>query len=193
MANAPGPSRDDHDPGGDAAAAPDHPEELDAAELAGLDADRPDEAGVPESLGAGFTRRHGGAGTGFAPGGTLDGMLPGPDLAWHLGQARQRGLGALSDDELIGVLGAARRMSSWQAELELAAVAELDARRTGPDGRDGEHVAEEIAAALTLTGRSARSLLEVSRRLERLRRPRPCWPPGSSTAPAPRSSPAGSP
>ena len=139
MANAPGPSRDDHDPGGDAAAAPDHPEELDAAELAGLDADRPDEAGVPESL------------------------------------------------------GAARRMSSWQAELELAAVAELDARRTGPDGRDGEHVAEEIAAALTLTGRSARSLLEVSRRLERLRRPRPCWPPGSSTAPAPRSSPAGSP
>ena len=45
MANAPGPSRDDHDPGGDAAAAPDHPEELDAAELAGLDADRPDEAG----------------------------------------------------------------------------------------------------------------------------------------------------
>jgi hypothetical protein len=95
-------------------------------------------------------------------------MLPGPDLAWHLGQARQLGLAALSDDELIGVLGSARRLSSWQAELELAAVAELDARRAGPEGRDGEHVAEEIAAALTLTGRSADSLLELSRRLQRL-------------------------
>jgi hypothetical protein len=47
-------------------------------------------------------------------------------------------------------------------------VAELDTRRADPDGREGEHVAEEIAAALTLTGRSAGSLLELSRRLERL-------------------------
>jgi hypothetical protein len=95
-------------------------------------------------------------------------MLPGPELAWHVGQARQARLGALSDDELIGVLGAARRLGSWQAELELAAVAELDARRAGPGGREGEHVAEELAAALTLTGRSAGSLLELSRRLGRL-------------------------
>ena len=95
-------------------------------------------------------------------------LLPGPDLAWYLGQARQAGLGALSDDELIGVLGAARRLGSWQAGLELAAVAELDARRAGPGGREGEHVAEEIAAALILTGRSAGSLLELSRQLERL-------------------------
>jgi hypothetical protein len=47
-------------------------------------------------------------------------------------------------------------------------VTELDARRADPDGREGEHVAEEIAAALTLTGRSADMLLELSRRLERL-------------------------
>src|SRR5262249_33762422 len=71
-------------------------------------------------------------------------------------------------DELIGLLGGARRLSSWSAELELAAVAELDARRAGPDGGDGEHVAEEVAAALTLTSRSAGSLLELSRQLGRL-------------------------
>ncbi len=137
-------------------------------EWADIAGDDPRQAAVPEALEAGFTHRYGGTGTGFTAGGPLDLMLPGPDLAWHLGGARQVGLGALSDDELVGVLGAARRMSSWQAELELALVAELDARRAGPGGREGEHVAEEIAAALTLTGRSAVSLLELSRRLGRL-------------------------
>jgi Domain of unknown function (DUF222) len=131
-------------------------------------ADDSHETTALEVLEAGFTHRYGGTGTGFAAGGPLDGMLPGPDLAWHAGQARQAGLGTLSDDELIGLLGSARRLSSWQAELELAVVAELDARRARSDGRDGEHVAEEIAAALTLTGRSAGSLLELSRCLERL-------------------------
>jgi hypothetical protein len=214
MTNTPGPIRDDRDPIGDASAAPGHPDELDAAELAarlrapgkltaaelaalyrldrgwsapgddpGYDPAHDDDPGccdadaglsaddvttAPEVLEAGFTHRYGGTGTGFAAGGPLDEMLPGPDLAWHIGQARQAGLGALSDDELIGALGAARRLGSWQAELELAVVAELDTRRGGPGGREGEHVAEEIAAALTLTGRSAGSLLELSRRLEKL-------------------------
>jgi Domain of unknown function (DUF222) len=157
----PGP---DDDPGYDPAY-DDDPGDYDSGR--GLPAD-PDQPEVPEALEAGFTHRYGGTGTGFSAGGPLDSMLPGPDLAWHLGGARQIGLGALSDDELVGVLCAARRLSSWQAELELAVVAELDARRAGPDGRDGEHVAEEIAAALTLTGRSAGSLLELSRRLLRL-------------------------
>ena len=82
--------------------------------------------------------------------------------------ARQRGLGTLNDDQLIGLLGASRRLGSWQAELELAVTAELDARRAGPDGREGEHVAAELAAALTLTGRSAQAQLDLSRQLERL-------------------------
>jgi hypothetical protein len=81
--------------------------------------------------------------TGLRAGGPLDAMLPGADLAWHLAAARRRGLGALTDDELIGVLAAARRARSWQAERELAATGELDARRAGPDGRDGEHVEDE--------------------------------------------------
>jgi len=139
-------------------------------DLAGL-ADDPDEdeAPDPEIMDAGFTHRDPAPGAaGFAGGGLLDRMLPGADLAWHAGMARQRGLGSLSDDQLIGVLGAARRLQSWQAELELAATAELDARRAGPDGRDGEHVAAELAAALRLTGRAAQSQLDLSRQLQRL-------------------------
>ena len=136
------------------------------ADLAGED---PDEVPDPGILDAGFTHRYPAPGAaGFAGGGLLDRMLPGADLAWHAGMARQRGLGSLSDDQLIGVLGAARRLQSWQAELELAATAELDARRAGPGGRDGEHVAAELAAALTLTGRAAGSQLELSRQLQRL-------------------------
>jgi hypothetical protein len=142
----------------------------------GLDGDLEDgdpedggEGVVPDILDAGFTHRYATPGaTGFRAGGPLDQMLPGADLAWHLGAARHRGLGELSDDELIGVLAAARRVQSWQAELELAAASELDARRAGPDGREGEHVDDELAAALTLTGRSAQALLELARQLERL-------------------------
>ena len=193
----PGPSRDGHDSGQDDLAAPRHsdapgaggskqpPDDVGASPAAGpiqpsegqgelstsyglSEPSDQDEVVAPEALEAGFTHRHGGTGTGFAAGGPLDVMLPGPDLAWHIGQARRRRLDTLSDDELCGVITAARRLSSWQAELELSAIAELDARRAAPDGRDGEHVAEEVAATLTLTGRSAGSLLELSRRLERL-------------------------
>ena len=46
------------------------------------------------------------------------------------------GLAVLSDDELIGVLCAARRLASWSAALELAAVAGLGSRRAA-DARRG--------------------------------------------------------
>ena len=83
------------------------------------------------------------------------------------------GLGRLSDDELAGVLRASRRLSSWQAGLELTAVAELDARRIRAAARPGssrasEHVSDELAAALVLTGRSADVLLTLARDLARL-------------------------
>jgi hypothetical protein len=134
--------------------------------------DDPDEddqpTAIPEVLEAGFTHRYGGSGTGFAAGGPLDAMLGGEELAWHAGNARRRELGALSDSELCGLIRAAERLESWSAELKLTAVAELDARRAGADGREGEHISEEVAALLTLTGRAANDLLELSRRLERL-------------------------
>ena len=105
-----------------------------------------------EALDAGFTHRYGGTGTGFAAGGPLDVMLPGPDLAWHLGQARQLGLAALSDDELIGVLGSARRLSSWQAELELAAVSSPEARRRAASPADSSSSRWSGAAGASWAG-----------------------------------------
>jgi Domain of unknown function (DUF222) len=139
---------------------------LDLLGRSGLDDD--DDEPAADVLEAGFTHRYGGSGVGFAAGGPLVAMLGGQELAWHAGAARQRGLGALSDGELCGVIGAAQRVESWAAGLKLAAVTELDGRRAGPDGREGEHVTEEVAALLRLTGRSAASLVELSRRLERL-------------------------
>jgi len=141
---------------------------VDLAEPVGC-GDLNDDADVPEVLDAGFTHSYSAPGAaGFAAGGPADQMLPGAGLAWHAGMTRRAGLGSLSDDELIGFLGAARRLGSWAAALEHDATAELDARRADPDGREGEHVAAELAAALTLTGRSAQAQLELSRQLERL-------------------------
>ncbi len=122
-----------------------------------------------EALEAGFTHHLPSPGaTGFAAGGPLDVMLGGSELAWHAGTAWQRGLGALSDAELCGAVRAAQRLASWASGMKLAAVAELDARRARPDGREGEHVTQEAAALLRLTGRAAASLVELSRRLQRL-------------------------
>jgi hypothetical protein len=85
---------------------------------------------VPEVRAAGCARRdHEGSARGFAFGGPLDQMEPGPDLDRHAGGAITDGLGTLDDDELIGLLCAARRLSSWTASIEVRAVSQLDARR----------------------------------------------------------------
>ena len=124
---------------------------------------------VTEALDAGFTRKYAGPGaTGFAGGSLLDVMLPGRDLAWHAASARRRGLATLSDNELCGVMGAARRLESWAAGLRLATVNELDTRRAGPSGRPGEHVAEEVGAVLILTPRAADNELGLARNLARV-------------------------
>ena len=124
---------------------------------------------VTEALDAGFTRKYAGPGaTGFAGGSLLDVMLPGRDLAWHAASARRRGLATLSDNELCGVMGAARRLESWAAGLRLATVNELDTRRAGPSGRPGEHVAEEVGAVLILTPRAADDELGLARNLARV-------------------------
>ncbi len=102
-----------------------------------------------------------GIGSGFAAGGLLDGLTPGPELAGFAENAWADGLGTLSDDALVGVLRAWRRLASWAAAGEIAAVAELDRRRwaevaAGADPHLAEHVGDELAASLTLTGRGRR-------------------------------------
>jgi hypothetical protein len=83
-------------------------------------------------------------------------MPPGVVLA-GLAEDAHGVLGQVDDDCLVGVIRGWRRIASWAAGRELAAVAEL-ARRRPTDGLPGsgrEYVADELAAALTLTGRAA--------------------------------------
>ena len=95
-------------------------------------------------------------------------MAPGRMLTTFTERAWEKGLDRLSDDELIGLMAAQRRLASRAAAGELAAIGELAARRAGADGCPGEHVQEEVAAALTLTGRAAASQVGLAAELTRL-------------------------
>ena len=153
-----------------------------------------------ESVGAGFTHRAAAEGiaagdtsweppyaapaptrsaAGFAAGDPLDAADAGLVLAHYAQDAADHGLAGLSDDELVGLLAASRRLASWQAAAELTAAAELDARRrrdaaaladtpANTSSAVGEQVSAELAAALTLTGRAADALLALARDLARL-------------------------
>jgi hypothetical protein len=127
---------------------------------------RPDPGGDPAGGPAALS------GGGFAGGGVLDQLGPGPALAGFSQGALDEGLGGLSDDELAGVLRASRRLAAWQDGIEITAVAELDARRARAAARVSsavdDQVSPELAAALVLTGRSAGSLLGLARDLARL-------------------------
>ena len=131
---------------------------------------------VPEAIEAGFARDPEDAypvrgRAGFEACGPADLMAPCSVLAELTGQARDR-MSELTDDELVGVLRATRRVQSWQAALELEAVSELAARRLAEPARPGprpaDRLAAELAAALTLTVRSADSLVHVATSVERL-------------------------
>src|SRR5579875_2614279 len=79
-------------------------------------------------------------------------------------------LGQIDDDCLTGIIRAWRRSSSWAAARELAAAAEL-ARRRPTDGLPGsgrEYVADELAAALTLTVRAAQEERDLAWQLANL-------------------------
>jgi hypothetical protein len=127
-----------------------------------------------EVLAAGFTHGDQMPGArGFAAGGPLDVMEPGPALAGVTADAAAGGLAVLDDDQLVGVLCAAQRLESWASSIRLRAVADLTARRdaaaaaTG-DRRQAEHVGDEVAAALTLTCRAADRLVSLAVGVTRL-------------------------
>ena len=161
----------------------DEPDDDEAAWLAGLPAAvRADYlagawTGAGESIPAGFLHhlRSGPAGAGFAAGGALDTLAPGPWLSEALTNATtgDGGHAGLGESELIGVLCGWRRIAAWAAAGEAAAVLTLARRRAAASAEPGrsdlaEHVTDEIAAALTLTGRSAGRLLTVAAALGRL-------------------------
>ncbi len=64
-----------------------------------------------------------------------------------------------------------RTPAGWlprQAALGLAVIGELAARRAGPDGIPGEHLQDEIAAVLTLTGWTAARQVALAAAMTRL-------------------------
>ena len=155
-------------PDGDEAWLADLPAEL-MAEYVAATEDRP----CPEAIVAGRLPRPGGDGCGFAAGGAADDLAAGAALAGLTGRTYADGLDRLDDDELIGVLRAARLLASWSAGMELAAVADLAARRTAEaeaagDCAPAEHIGDELAAALTLTARASDALLDLALALRRL-------------------------
>jgi hypothetical protein len=105
-----------------------------------------------------------GPGCGFADGGALDTLPAGPPLAAFTNDACTD-LNTLPGDQLIGVLRAARRLTSWAQARELTTILALAARRPAdghpptPPGqlpaRMSEFTDAELAAALTLTTRAA--------------------------------------
>ena len=91
----------------------------------------------PQAAPAGTGPAPGRPGAGFASGDVLDKALPGPSLAASANAAAGTGWAydQMSDDELIGVLGAWQRTESWAAAGRLSAVAELNPLRPGHSGR----------------------------------------------------------
>lgn len=114
-----------------------------------------------------------GGGAGFIAGGAFDVLAPGPLLASGLAALSGDGYPELGEDALIGVLCAWQRLAAWGAAGQVSSVLALARRRAAQSAAPGssrlaEHVSDELAAALTLTGRSAGRLLTVACGLARL-------------------------
>src|SRR5712664_3754390 len=94
---------------------------------------------------------------------SVEGMLPGPELACALAGVD---LPALDEFEAVEVLKAGRRLASWAASLEVRAAAELEQRTVASDGQDAvEVVTCEVEAALTPTSMAAGNLMHLARSL----------------------------
>ena len=131
--------------------------------------------GAGEAWGAGFLHHDPGAGPrgdGFAAGGEHDVLAAGLELAAAAAAADYH-RGQLEESELIGVLCGWQRLAAWAQARQAACLNELVQRRKAQSvelNRPSlaEHVDDEVAAALALTGRASGRLLQVSLGLARL-------------------------
>ncbi len=125
----------DEDPGGDEAGEP--------AWLAGVPAEVREDVlagpytGAGEAIPAGFTHRDPGGptGVGFAAGGVLDRLAPGPWLARALAEVTAAGHDQLGESELIGVMLGWQRQAAWSQAGLAAAVSAVAARRRAQEAR----------------------------------------------------------
>src|SRR5580700_1261045 len=101
--------------------------------------------------------------SGFNQGGAADTMAPGPLLAAVVETVTGpdgAGLKGCSDDQLMGIISAARRQQSRDEWTVMAAIAEF-ARRAG-DGVEGEFAADELAFELHMSQPSAAGQMEFA-------------------------------
>ncbi|GAA2104462.1 HNH endonuclease signature motif containing protein [Actinomadura alba] len=97
-------------------------------------------------------------------------LPPGPELGFRLAMVD---LAALPDDELTGVMAAARRQTSWAQSVELASVAELARRRQAEESLENvrwtssthERLVDEVAAELTVPSGAAQELVWLAEAL----------------------------
>jgi hypothetical protein len=117
------------------------------------------------------------SGTGFAQDQAADVMPPGPVLGALTAQAVED-LASLDDDELLGVVSAARRQQTRAEYEELAAVAEFTRRREQayeasrargdkPRQREGEFAAEELGFEMNCSHYAAGKRMELADDLSR--------------------------
>jgi hypothetical protein len=95
--------------------------------------------------------------TGFCQGGEADTMTPGPLLAGIVDTVTGpdgHGLAGCSDDQLLGIISAARRLASRAAWTELAAITAYAARHAGSRPAD-EFAPVELGFELNLSPQSA--------------------------------------
>src|SRR5580704_17672787 len=101
---------------------------------------------------------------GFAQNGEADTMAPGPLLATvvdTIAGPDGQGLGGCSDDQLLGIISAARRQQARDEWTAMAAVAEYAARHAGSRPAD-EFAPVELSFELHLTPQSAAELMQYS-------------------------------
>ena len=101
--------------------------------------------------------------SGFYQGGASDTMAPGPLLATVVDTVTGQdgaGLAGCSDDQLMGIISAARRQESRVAWTVMAAIGEF-ARRAGT-GVEGEFAADELASELHMSQPSAAGQMDFA-------------------------------
>ena len=101
---------------------------------------------------------------GFAQNGEADTMTPGPLLATIVDTVTGQdgaGLAGCSDDQLMGIISAARRIESRAAWTQLAAIKEFAARHSGSRPAD-EFAPDELAFELHLTQQSAKGQMDFA-------------------------------
>jgi hypothetical protein len=113
---------------------------------------------------------------GFAQGGAAEVMAPGPELAALAAGACDPGmLAGMTDNQVLGLAGAGRRLAGRAAWIQLTAAAEFAARRAEPDREQATaagftpFAAGELAPELVITDNAAELAMaqagDASRRL----------------------------